>query len=146
MEYYPVVLCETYEQIQQAFVIRRKVFVLEQQISEELERDEKDEEAQHFLAFADDRPVATARLIADRDTLWLGRMAVLEEYRRQGVGRALIKAILQHVRKSEANEIKLHSQASARLFYAAMGFVEEGAPYIEAGIVHITMRLDLRDR
>ena len=37
-------------------------------------------------------------------------------------------------------EVQLSAQAYVRSFYEDLGFVAEGAEYIEAGIVHVYMR------
>ena len=142
MEQYTVKHLISKEEIEEAFDIRRKVFVIEQQISPEMERDDLDENAEHFLAYADGQAVAAARLLVGEQDIKLGRMAVLDDYRRQGVGRALFRAMLDFARNSKARRIVLNSQASARTFYFAMGFTEEGAPFIESGIPHQMMVME----
>ncbi len=68
-------------------VVRRKVFIEEQQVPEELEWDGEDEVSSHVLAVAaDGMPIGTARLLRDGH---IGRMAVLKEWRRRGVGQRL---------------------------------------------------------
>jgi predicted GNAT family N-acyltransferase len=140
MEHYLVRRCRTQAERTNALEIRRKVFVVEQHIDPQIERDDKDEEAEHFLAFADERPVAALRLVRDGHQAKLGRMAVLTDYRRQGVGRDLLKETLAWAKAAGIEEIYLHSQANARAFYIAMGFVEDGEPHMEAGIPHQRMR------
>jgi len=144
MEHYQIKHCETEEEIQQAFEIRRRVFIMEQQIDKNLERDDQDKHADHFLAFADGKVVGAARLVTQANNhAKLGRMAVLKEYRRQGVGRDLLKATLEVARNQQIEAIVLHAQASARTFYVAMGFKEDGRPFMEAGIPHQTMIKEL---
>ena len=46
-----------------AFAIRKRVFVIEQSVSEEIEIDGDDKRAVHFLACAGGRAVGTARLV-----------------------------------------------------------------------------------
>ncbi|RJO69741.1 MAG: GNAT family N-acetyltransferase [Myxococcales bacterium] len=143
MEVYPVIECLTPDERAGAFAIRRAVFVVEMQIDPAVERDGRDADAAHFLALADGRAVGAGRYVRDGDTIKLGRIAVLPDYRRQGVGRALVRFMLDHARRAGATRAFLHAQASARAFYFAIGFVEEGTPFIEAGIPHISMSLDL---
>ena len=64
-------------------LIRKLVFVKEQNVPEELEWDEFDDSSIHFLATHKDQPIACARLKTDGQ---IGRMAVLASYRSQGTG------------------------------------------------------------
>ena len=66
--------------------IRQRVFVEEQQVPPELEWDDTDEIADHYLAVDDSNTlVATARLFSTmEETGYIGRMAVLPEYRGRG--------------------------------------------------------------
>ena len=72
--------------------IRRKVFVEEQNVPEELELDELDATAVHLLATRDGRPVGTARLLIDGNTAKIGRVALLAEERGTGAGAALMRS------------------------------------------------------
>ena len=146
MERYPVETCSSDADRVRSNKIRHTVFILEQHIPENVVYDEKDDSCHHYLVYVDEQPAGTARLATDGTKGQLGRMAVLKEYRRQGVGRDLVRHIITHARSINLSKIFLHAQASARTFYLAMGFVEEGRPFIEAGIVHQGMIMDLRDR
>ena len=78
--------------------IRRKVFIEEQQVPEELEWDDDDALSCHVLAVAEDgTPIGTGRLLRDGH---IGRMAVLKEWRRKGVGGALMSHLLRLARAS----------------------------------------------
>jgi predicted GNAT family N-acyltransferase len=117
--------------------IRRKVFIEEQQVPEELEWDGEDEASTHVLAVAaDGMPIGTARLLRDGH---IGRMAVLKEWRRRGVGSALMSHLLGVARASGHAVVRLHAQAHAAGFYAKHGFSVEGGEFIEAGIPHVVM-------
>ena len=71
--------------------VRRTVFIEEQHVPEALELDESDSICHHVLVTdADNKPVGTGRISPDGR---IGRMAVLKEYRRQGVGSALLAAL-----------------------------------------------------
>ena len=75
--------------------VRRIVFIEEQQVPEALELDELDPVCHHVLvADADNKPVATGRIDSDGR---IGRMAVLKEYRGQGIGSALLVALLDYL-------------------------------------------------
>ena len=112
--------------------IRNQVFVIEQQVPREIEWDDRDHEATHFLAFANNVPVATARLL---DGGQLGRMAVLDSHRNLGIGRALLDFVLDFA-KSKYSRVHCHAQVRAMDFYQRAGFIQQGDRFFEAGIEH----------
>ena len=123
--------------------IRRRVFIEEQAVPEQLEWDGQDAAAQHWLAFVDGQPIGTARLLHNGH---IGRMAVLMRGRRRGVGSALLNAAIAHARHDQLREVYLHAQLHALTFYQRHGFVAEGPEFIDAGMPHRTMRLILRQQ
>ena len=121
--------------------VRTAVFIEEQGVPEDHERDGRDAAATHFLATAADRgPVGTARLLADGQ---IGRLAVLAEARRTGIGRRLLEAALAAARGRGDRAVWLNAQLDARGLYEAAGFEAVGEPFVEAGLGHIRMELDL---
>ena len=121
--------------------VRRRVFVEEQGIPAELEWDEHDQNATFVIALNDTgNAIGTARLLADGR---IGRMAVLPEWRNQGVGSAMLTTLLDNARQQALPAVYLSAQHSACGFYRRFDFVAEGAPYHEAGIPHQRMRLAL---
>lgn len=118
--------------------VRETVFVQEQQVPLEEERDALDPLCQHVLARdGEGRPIGTGRLTPERK---IGRMAVLAEWRGQGVGDALLLALLEQARERRWPEVALNAQVSAESFYARHGFIPHGERFIEAGIEHQAMR------
>jgi len=69
-------------------MIREKVFIEEQKVTSQLEWDGMDENAMHFLVFKDEEAIGCARAVVIKNYMQLGRMAVLKEYRGQGIGSA----------------------------------------------------------
>lgn len=131
-------LCNWDEARSDARRIRELVFVREQGVPLELELDEWDSRCDHALAYAaDGTAVGTGRLLPDGH---IGRMAVLKEYRAQGAGAALLRALVQHARKRGHASARLNAQISAAGFYRRYGFDAEGTQFIEAGIAHIAMQ------
>ena len=124
--------------------IRRKVFVEEQRVPEDLEWDEEDARCQHVLAHAPNgEAVGTGRLLADGH---IGRMAVLEPWRRRGIGSALLVTLLEIAREHRFESVRLHAQTHALGFYAKHGFTPVGDEFMEAGIPHYMMVLCLSQR
>ena len=121
--------------------VRELVFVTEQKVPLELEWDEWDERSDHAVARdAGGQAIGTARLLPDGR---IGRMAVLREWRRRGVGAALMEALLQKAREQSLSRVTLHAQTHAAGFYRRFGFSERGGEFWEAGIPHVEMTLEL---
>jgi predicted GNAT family N-acyltransferase len=121
--------------------VRELVFVTEQKVPLELEWDEWDERSDHAVARdAGGQAIGTARLLPDGR---IGRMAVLREWRRRGVGAALMEALLQKAREQSMSRVTLHAQTHAAGFYRRFGFSERGGEFWEAGIPHVEMTLEL---
>jgi predicted GNAT family N-acyltransferase len=124
--------------------IRYQVFIVEQQIPEEEEWDGDDFVAIHALAFKNSIPIATGRLIineAGQASAKIGRMAVLENHRSQGYGRAILKKLIDLGKEKGVQVFTLHAQVSAISFYASEGFVSEGPIFDEVNIPHQKMIL-----
>jgi len=125
----------------EAAAIRYSVFVEEQLVPDDLELDGFDPLSVHALARdKKGRAIGTGRLLPDGH---IGRMAVVPEARGQGVGSALLLALMDESRRRGNLEAMLSAQTHAAPFYARHGYVAEGAPYDDAGIIHVTMRRPL---
>lgn len=121
--------------------IRDVVFVQEQRVPVEIERDALDAACTHVLARdAEGRPIGTGRLAPNGK---IGRMAVLGDWRGRGVGRAMLLQLLDAARESGLSDVMLHAQVDAERFYAADGFLPVGERFEEAGIVHQEMHRTL---
>ena len=127
-----------------AFAVRRTVFVDEQGVDEDLEYDAHDETATHFVAYDGDEPVGAARLREYADGVGkVERVAVLESHREDGVGRAVMAAVEDRARADGLESLKLHSQTRAAGFYRGLGYERYGEEFEEAGIPHVEMRKSL---
>lgn len=130
--------------LQSAFAIRRQVFVEEQHVDAREEYDEFEESSTHFLARADGTPCGTARWRRTSNGVKLERFAVLADFRGLGVGKALVRAVLDDVFSQQPEPIEriyLHAQVAAMPLYAGFGFVPVGPMFEEAGIQHYKMVL-----
>lgn len=124
--------------------LRRKVFIEEQGVSEADEVDDKDDAAIHLLATSDGVPVGSARLLTYGDTVKIGRVCVLAQARGTGLGAALMQAAIAECRAIPgATKAKLGSQTHALGFYERLGFTATGPEYMDAGIPHRDMVLEL---
>ncbi|WAR44155.1 GNAT family N-acetyltransferase [Methylomonas rapida] len=122
--------------------VRNLVFVEEQGIAPELEFDDQDRQCHHVIARdVDHRPIGTGRLSPEGK---IGRMAVLAQWRGQGVGASLLRALLEKARGLGMAQVTANAQTSALGFYQKYGFTAEGVAFLEAGIPHQSVRLTLQ--
>ena len=102
--------------------IRITVFVNEQGFSNEL--DEIDNTAIHALLF-------------------LGRIAVLKEFRGLDLGTEIVKAMFEKAKSLGAEKCEISAQCRAMEFYKKLGFKEDGEAYLDEYCPHIHMEKSL---
>ena len=125
---------------QQIKPIRETVFIQEQHVPVELEWDEMDSESIHILSRLDDNtPVGTARMLSNGH---IGRMSVLSKYRNQGIGSAMLNALLVYAKQHQINDLFLFAQTNAVDFYKQHEFTTVGKVFMDAGIPHLKMIYD----
>ncbi len=123
-----------------AFEIRNEVFVEEQNVGYSIEFDGLDHEATHILVFKDNVAAGTARWRETSEYFKLERFAVLEKFRKDGIGRQLLDSMLEKIQPT-AKDIFLNAQVSAMKFYAKWGFEAVGEEFMDADIPHYKMIL-----
>ena len=121
---------------QLASPIRFQVFVREQRVPAEIELDDMDAPSLHAIAFENEKAIGTGRLLPDGH---IGRMAILKEWRRRGIGAAILKALIDAAERRGDREIALSAQLHMVEFYRTQGFEPVGDVYEEAGIPHQAM-------
>jgi predicted GNAT family N-acyltransferase len=133
---------KTTHDIEECFRIREEVFVGEQHVPEDLERDEHDSKALHFIALADDRSVGTARVVFSDDgtSAKIGRVAVCRSDRGFGIGKLLIAAIEAAPDLRRVDNFLLDAQTHALQFYERLGYEAYGEEFMDAGIPHRHMK------
>lgn len=128
-------------ELQEAFEVRRQVFVREQSISEDLVFDGHDREALHMVVKDGERVIGSARVQCLTDNqAKLERMAILERYRRKGIGKEMLLFLDTVWKDKQMQQVIIHAQLEVVSFYKLCGFDELGLPFQEAGIKHIKMR------
>ena len=121
--------------------VRRRVFVCEQGVPEALEWDGLDPACRHVIAEdAQGAAIGTGRLLPDGH---VGRMAVEKAWRRHGVGSALLAQLIAMAHARGDRAVVLHAQSYVTAFYRRAGFEITSAEFMEAGIPHVEMRLQL---
>jgi len=134
-----IVPIESAEQMKHAHDIRRRVFIEEQHVPEEIEMDEDDAHAFHALAILDGKPVGCGRFVAHGDEVKIGRMAVLPNLRTHGIGRKILLFLMRIARARGYRHAVLHAQMTAEGFYLKNGYAPVGEVFEEAGIAHRKM-------
>jgi predicted GNAT family N-acyltransferase len=128
-----------------AFTIREKVFVQGQGVPADDEYDQHDRQrtTRHYLALVDGQPAGAARWRLTDKGVKLERFAVLDEFRNQGVGQALVQVVLADVRAEvpDAAQVYLHAQLRAIPLYERTGFHKVGDMFEECDIQHYKMVL-----
>ncbi|WP_062465080.1 GNAT family N-acetyltransferase [Demequina soli] len=144
------------EGLEEALAVRFAVFVDEQGVSPDMERDAQDDDARtvHVLVHADDGAVlGTGRLLAphtdefhadhgamDPANPHIGRLAVLAAARGTGAGRVLMGALEAEALARHGVDgcvrVELSAQDQAMPFYARLGYVAHGDGYLDEGIPH----------
>lgn len=128
--------------------VRRWVFMEEQGFQNEF--DHIDDIAYHAVVFDKDLPIATGRIfVAEGDPperYHFGRIAVVKEYRGQGLGRTVMDALMDQAIKLGGKTGVLSAQTQAEGFYRTLGFVSFGPVYNDEHCPHIDMEISLGRR
>ena len=147
-----VKLVETEAELAGAINVRMRVFVSEQSIPAEVELDEADATATHAVALHQGEVVGTGRLVIDASEVAagesapagrIGRMAVDQTWRRQGVGGQILRFLEGEARRQGLPQCVLHAQEYVKDFYAGEGYQERGEVFLEVDIPHIEMWKEL---
>lgn len=124
--------------------IRRKVFIEEQNVSENIEIDMFEGMADHFLVLSNGDSVGTARLVRINEAAAkIGRVAVLKEYRSNGTGRFLMEKVVEFAKSGNIKTLLLASQTYTVNFYERSGFKAYGDEFLDADRPHCMMKLDI---
>lgn len=133
--------------LEAAYAVRAEVFVVEQHVPVELERDELDEVAVHVVAVRDGEVVGTGRLVVEDAGFegvdselgavgHLGRLAVRAGQRGQGLGIGLVRALEAAAAEAGVEVVYLAAQQHAVGFYDRLGYTAYGEVFDDAGIPH----------
>lgn len=108
------------------------------------ERDKYDDSSFHLVALSDKRIIGSARIRSlSPELASIAYLAVLKEFRNQGVGTKLLKNIIAKAQAEKFRTLRLMSRLNALGFYQRLGFLDKGQPFNYLGIEHIFMYLNL---
>ncbi len=134
---------KTKDILQKALELRYEIFVEEQNVSVDIERDSYDKIATHVILIDDKTGecIGCGRLVIKDGIAKIGRVAVKKSLRNKGYGREICHELIKIARESGINDIRLNSQLEVVGFYKKLGFKEYGDIFIEADMKHISMKL-----
>jgi len=137
---YNVKIVETAKEHEDAFAVRKQVFVEEQGVPLHLECDAEDASATHFIMYEGNDPVGAARLrnIVD-DTAKIERVCILQDQRGKKLGALIMKEMEKHAISMNKKKLKLHAQSYAIPFYEKLGYTVTSPEFMDAGIPHRAM-------
>ena len=121
---------------------RMEVFLIEQNIIC-LDIDGIDYDSLHIFYEDDGKVEGYLRAFkADDHTVKIGR--VLTREHGKGLGRKLVENAVSKIKEHfGCDKIVLHSQKHAQEFYKKLGFKAVSDEYLEEGVLHITMEMDV---
>lgn len=133
----------TSQELTDAFSVRHQVFVIEQGVSAELERDQEDQNATHFVLYDQGVPSGAGRIRFIDTYAKVERVCILKRLRGTGAGTALMQAIQEEVRRHGVSKMRLNAQLQASDFYTQLNYQVCSDEFMDAGIPHVTMEKEL---
>lgn len=130
----------TADEIKACMALRETVFCGEQGVTLDEEFDGLDDAAVHILGGSVDRPTCAARVRFLGGTAKIERVCVASEHRGHGSGHTLLAFVHTTMpRPSQIKTFKLEAQTQALKFYEKLGYVAQGAEFLDARIPHYVM-------
>ena len=136
----------THEERNKAFSIRESVFVLEQKLFEQTDRDANDEHAIHLVVKLDNQIIGTVRVYPSQtgNGNWIGgRLAVRKGFRATGAGERLVREAVEAVKKKGCHHFTAHIQEKNVRFFQQLGWKSVGPLKTYFGQPHQLMEANL---
>ncbi|MCY0088590.1 MULTISPECIES: GNAT family N-acetyltransferase [Bacillus amyloliquefaciens group] len=134
------IIAKTEKQLNDAFFVRKEVFVKEQHVPEEEEIDQFEDTSEHIVIYDGGQPVGAGRLRIKDGHGKLERICVMKSHRSLGVGAVIMQALEKAAAAKGADSFLLHAQTQAVPFYEKQGYrVTSGEEFLDAGIPHLEM-------
>jgi predicted GNAT family N-acyltransferase len=126
-------------ELEDAFSVRRTVFIDEQNVPEEEEIDQFENESAHFVYYHEGAPIGAGRFRVVDGYGKVERICVLSTVRKTGAGKAIMNAIQDYANGKGIHKLKLNAQTHAIPFYEGLGYEVVSEEFLDAGIPHRTM-------
>ncbi|WP_045506886.1 GNAT family N-acetyltransferase [Bacillus amyloliquefaciens] len=134
------IIAKTEKQLNDAFFVRKEVFVKEQHVPEEEEIDQFEDTSEHIVIYDGGQPVGAGRWRLKDGHGKLERICVMKSHRSLGVGAIIMRALEKAAEAKGAGSFILHAQTQAVPFYEKQGYrVTSGEEFLDAGIPHLEM-------
>ncbi|MEC1384458.1 GNAT family N-acetyltransferase [Bacillus velezensis] len=134
------IIAKTEKQLNDAFFIRKEVFVKEQHVPEEEEIDQFEDTSEHIVIYDGGQPVGAGRWRLKDGHGKLERICVMKSHRSLGVGAIIMQALEKAAAAKGADSFILHAQTQAVPFYEKQGYrVTSGEEFLDARIPHLEM-------
>lgn len=127
------------QELEEAYRIRKVVFVDEQNVPIEEEIDDLESESTHFLLLNNEDPIGAGRFRTVDGYGKVERICVLKDKRKGGAGKAIMMGIEEFAKSKGIKKLKLNAQTQAIPFYSRLGYEVVSEEFLDAGIPHKTM-------
>lgn len=135
---------ETEKEREDAFYIRKIVFVEEQDVPVHLELDEHDDSAVHFIAYDSEMPIGAGRIrMPEEGIAKVERVCILPQYRGKHLGNLMMNKMEAHAKEVGLTTVKLNAQSYAIPFYEKLNYEIISPEFLDAGIPHRAMKKEL---
>lgn len=129
--------------------VRSEVFVVEQECAYQ-DVDGKDQKSLHLWLEDSEGAIQSYCRILPAGLSYpeasIGRVLVKESQRGTGTARNMMQQALEFLAQAWREPVvRIEAQYYLREFYASFGFKEDSEPFLEDGIKHVEMILDLKD-
>lgn len=135
---------ETEKEREDAFFVRQKVFVEEQDVPVHLELDDYDHSAIHFIAYDDEMPIGAGRIREPEPGIAkVERVCILPQFRGKHLGNLMMETMESYAKEAGLKVVKLNAQSYAVPFYEKLQYQITSPEFMDAGIPHRAMEKNL---
>lgn len=131
-------------QLYEILKVRAEIFIVEQNINYQ-DMDDIDYKSRHFFLEENNKIIAYARAFCytdDESVVKIGRVLTLKHG--IGLGKILLEQCIADIKEnSKCRTIHISAQKHAVGFYEKFGFKATSDEFMEEGIVHVCMELDI---
>ncbi|GEN82911.1 N-acetyltransferase [Sporosarcina luteola] len=127
-----------------AYQVRKKVFVEEQGVPISLEIDEFDKSATHFIVYDENQPIGAGRIREINKGIGkVERVCILRELRGKHLGNLIMHELEKHAKSVGMTKIILNAQSYAVPFYEKLGYIVTSPEFMDADIPHRAMEKEI---
>jgi predicted GNAT family N-acyltransferase len=124
----------------EAFRLRREVFIIEQNVPPDEEFDADDFTAHHVVAIHSGEVCGTLRVIYAEDYVKIGRVVVAIPWRGKGIAGAMLRYALDEHVHARDGRFHLAAQSDKMALYERFGFKAYGDEFLDVAIPHFNMK------